>query len=333
MARMTKTLKLHVNIALQDDVDPVSRPVETASQGSFKEGMFGSAGEGNDSDSDFQFSFDYFGISQPSWGLALNLAHCSKLTSSGMDEVVQQALDWGFQSCRFFSKNKTECFVASNEEIVVVSFRGTQQLNDWLTNLNIATKSTPHGWVHRGFYFAFQDVCSSLEAELGTLNAGNKKVYLTGHSLGGALATIASMQWLGVYPIQKVLTYGQPAVGFSSLRSSIKVSYGDNFVRFVNEDDIVTRVPPGYRHAGRLIHFKEGGSITRENVAARDNEEIETMTPDEFQDFQSTLKNESGDPSFNEGLIPSVSDHALDEYLRKLSAEGTTSGFENSVFA
>lgn len=40
----------------------------------------------------------------------------------------------------------TEAFVAANDDMIVVVFRGTQEATDWVTNLNIVTRHIPEAW-------------------------------------------------------------------------------------------------------------------------------------------------------------------------------------------
>src|SRR5205823_5194218 len=109
----------------------------------------------------------------------------------------------------------------------------------------------PYGPVHRGFYYAFADVQALLERRLDDF--ADRQVLLTGHSLGGALAGIAAAEWQATRAIKGIYTFGQPAVGFDRYRAFMGEHYGDCYFRFVNEDDIVPRVPPGYMHVGHLI--------------------------------------------------------------------------------
>lgn len=78
----------------------------------------------------------------------------------------------------------------------------------------------------------------------------NKKLYVTGHSLGGAMATIcASRLSAQGMNVEGLYTYGSPRVGDGEFVANLKV----NHFRFVNNNDAVPKVPPqvfGYRHHG-----------------------------------------------------------------------------------
>ena len=155
---------------------------------------------------------------------------------------------------------------------------------------------------------------------------------ITGHSLGGATGTIAAAEWRGKYPVSGVYTFGQPAVGFTAFRSFISMRYGNSFRRFVNDDDIVPKVPPGYRHVGKLYHFDSGSGISHERLAeASLPDDTPTMTVEQFEQFRAGLQaarsgqaaaSESFDASaFQEGFFPSFADHKMDRYIEKVLAQ------------
>ena len=77
--------------------------------------------------------------------------------------------------------------------------------------------------------------------------------------------------------------------------------HADSYFRFVNDDDIVPRVPPGYDHAGNLIHFDSQGFLER---AASDAEAANVEAPplSEAEYFEQTgdfFRRRLGDHSRN----------------------------------
>ncbi len=148
--------------------------------------------------------------------------------------------------------------------MVLISFRGTVDVGNWLANLNVLSKGRPVRHVHRGFYFAFADVQGLLESRLDELRrpAGPADRAQPGRHPGRD----CRRQWQGSRSVRAVYTYGQPAAGTSGYRDFIAENYADSYFRFVNEDDIVPRVPPGYVHVGHLIHFGEGGTLLAERA-------------------------------------------------------------------
>lgn len=84
------------------------------------------------------------------------------------------------------------------ENAVVVGFRGTVDIQNWIANLDAAEVSYPDCsgcMVHQGFYNAFQSVAGYVRSDVEKLISmyGGAKIYVTGFSLGGALATVGAL--------------------------------------------------------------------------------------------------------------------------------------------
>ncbi|ADB19106.1 lipase class 3 [Pirellula staleyi DSM 6068] len=293
-------------------------------------------------------SFDLSSLSKSTftWKAALSLALASKLAYESEQSVKSTCLgsarSWGFSSCEFIDVDETQCFVALTPEIALVAFRGTESRGDWLRNINVAGRTREYGVTHRGFLGAFQAVESRLRSALSGI--AGQTLILTGHSLGGALATVMAAEWQHFMPASWGVTFGQPAVGRGSFRMFFSQNYSGKFFRFVNDDDIVPRVPPGYEHVGRLLHFDAQGRLqngqslpnTERAFAESINDEAfkpgpPMLTEAEYQGLQSRIGQEvvsvnrplteSHTMPQTEGLIPSVSDHSLDKYIAKIAAK------------
>lgn len=136
---------------------------------------------------------------------------------------------------------------------VVVAFRGTEQkISDWLTDAKAVPLEVGHTKVHTGFHEALfmkkdsegKSACDRVEEIIESSDAqidGKAlPVFYTGHSLGGALALLASRK-LAHDAHDACYTYGGPRVAnyayFEDFKSPV--------YRVVNSSDIVPRVPPG----------------------------------------------------------------------------------------
>jgi V8-like Glu-specific endopeptidase len=267
------------------------------------------------------------------WKAALCLALASSLSYSSQANVESTARNaWGLQSCRFIEKDDTQCFVASSADRVLIAFRGTESVGDWMANLNTLSTSQSYGSVHRGFHTGFSVVRPQIEQELKSFS--DRAIVLTGHSLGGALATIAAAEWRGVFPVTAIYTYGQPAVGKGRFPAFMRQHYAGKFFRIVNNDDVVPQVPPTYQHVGRLFRFDASGHVKTRTEAPDGGLELEgppMMSEAEFDRLRAQLlerraaqrsagKTESLEAPALEWLLPSVSDHSLDAYIAKIAA-------------
>ena len=81
---------------------------------------------------------------------------------------------------------------------------------DILDDLNFMTTAYRRARVHKGFLEATLDLWPAIEADLvARCTPSNLPVFVTGHSLGGAMALIAGM----TYPFERIVTFGAPRVG------------------------------------------------------------------------------------------------------------------------
>lgn len=138
-----------------------------------------------------------------SWKSALSLALASQLAYVRSDQgLVRVATEtWGFAGCIPFGSGETQGFVAWDDACVVVSYRGTESIGDWLLNVSLVPSERPYGRVHGGFSRGFETVRTRVEAALQQAGADAKHLWLTGHSLGGALATITAAEWVDQYAV------------------------------------------------------------------------------------------------------------------------------------
>ncbi|MEM8633665.1 MAG: lipase family protein [Pseudomonadota bacterium] len=153
----------------------------------------------------------------------------------------------------------TEAFICENEKMAVLSFRGSTTGIDWWTNLNFQKRKIPAGQydgkdqfvkVHKGFYKAFKQHWDSIQVEIDQviINSPRKPIFITGHSLGGALAQLATAAF-SCDQIAACYTFGSPRAGGKSLDLFVKPPH----YRVTNQSDTVPFLPAyllGYRHAG-----------------------------------------------------------------------------------
>jgi len=210
------------------------------------------------------------------------LADAAFLAYAGRAFIEQTLEDSGLKAhgfaSRFFEREGTQGYVLHDERTVIVVFRGTQIDDFWSSVLDLATDAGfilvddgAGGRVHKGFRQALDRVWDDMREHLLRLQAEGpgRSFWFAGHSLGGALATLAAGRALREtsLDVRGLYTFGSPRVGdggFHGGHAGGKLKQ-DTF-RVVNEDDIVARVPPEppCRHVG-LFKFIDGGVLHDED--------------------------------------------------------------------
>lgn len=157
----------------------------------------------------------------------------------------------GFELVNTYSRGSTQCFLAKNENIFVLAFRGTElkKIEDIDADIRVYKDSTKEGKVHAGFQEAYEEVSAEIEKTFLDNKNWVWPLYITGHSLGGALATVATqnLEHTLKSQIAACYTFGSPRVGNNQYERNIKAP----FYRIVHSTDIVTLLPNfGYRHVG-----------------------------------------------------------------------------------
>ena len=179
----------------------------------------------------------------------------------GNEETLRSFLDLaGFELIRTYNRDETQAFLAKKpgapgKAMLVLAFRGAEMNpKDIHTDAN-ALQVTLDGEekVHKGFLAAFQRIRIAIQADLKA--HPEFPVYITGHSLGGALAILAT-RLLASDSQGACYTFGGPRVGTAQVDDQIKTP----IYRVVNAADIVPRVPPTYLitilvKASNLLHL------------------------------------------------------------------------------
>jgi hypothetical protein len=165
----------------------------------------------------------------------------------------------GFSLVGIFNIQGTQAFLAHNNIYAVLAFRGTEKnWQDVQTDIRARREKTKDGKIHAGFYKAYGSVSNQLKEKLAEVE--HLPLYITGHSLGGALATIATQDLEGsgfTDQIAACYTFGSPRVGNADFDQKIK----SPFYRLINFIDIVTFVPlltMGFVHVGDLRYLDRG---------------------------------------------------------------------------
>lgn len=179
--------------------------------------------------------------------------------------------DEGFSDLIVASKNSAQGMMIEHEDYFCLVFRGTDESLDWLDNMNAIAVEQLFGEFHRGFWNSVQDIWEILFGQYQLRARGQHKpkpLFLTGHSLGGAMATIAAaiLSHRDI-PFTSCYTFGQPRAMNKVTARLFNMECKERFFRFHNNNDIVTRVPArimGYSHVGEYFYISEEKEIHQE---------------------------------------------------------------------
>lgn len=240
-------------------------------------------------------------------------------------------------------------YVVSTEDVTVIAFRGTDfpEVSDWMANLGRTPFETEHGTIHKGFYKAYE----SLQPQIMTVlkDKKPKHLWITGHSLGGALALVCAYDMIDFQgrQVDGLITFGQPMVVRRNLASHLENVLASKFAHFVNNSDVVPRVPPSYEHCGSLVWFS-GNAIKRSKskrivaygavgdapqgeISAEANEPL-PLTEAQFEELQQEAKAKQfermnevplpprnpNDPPIAMAAPPLIDDHSMTLYVQKI---------------
>ena len=217
----------------------------------------------------FAFDSDTAGFS---WTNAYGCAMAANLAYEKKAVIGQQIEgQWGRKKKEWcFIDNKTtgtQAFAMTTDEIILIAFRGTEAVKDFITDANVDLIAGPLGGeVHEGFSEALTSVWSTIKEAIGNFRGnGGKSLWFTGHSLGAGLATLAVARLLDKGdPVDGLYTFGQPRTGDKRFARNFNLEFKPEAFRFVNNNDVVTRVPPrvlGYRHIGTFRYFDADGKF------------------------------------------------------------------------
>ncbi|KAM4066472.1 lipase (class 3) domain-containing protein [Hirsutella rhossiliensis] len=150
---------------------------------------------------------------------------------------------------------------------IVLSIRGTHSIRNFITDLVFTWEDCVYSSgckVHSGFANAWSDISNAAGNAVAAASRSNPgfRIIATGHSLGGAVATIATAHLERRGFVVDCYTYGSPRVGNEQFVGFMGRQRGRHW-RVTHLDDPVPRLPPmsmGYRHVSPEYWLANGGA-------------------------------------------------------------------------
>ena len=206
---------------------------------------------------------------------ALVCARLSQAIYLPLNDFHNQLRD-EYPGCRvqIFQRDGCECacLCLPKEKKTILIFRGTEfsTSNDFLANMDVVRDQDPllgKVYVHSGFLAELKDVWKQLYTFVDThARPHYHQLFVTGHSLGGALALLCSARLSSCF-IMKVDTYsfGAPMVGGSTFLELFDHTPNWDHYRCEYNNDIVPKLKTlrvlGYDHVGTKVYFNYTGDI------------------------------------------------------------------------
>ena len=138
-------------------------------------------------------------------------------------------------------------FTARRRDDVYLILRGTMTAREWIRDfrMGLVPYLLPrYGRVHDGFMHIYSMIRPTVQETLALVDHG-KRLFIAGHSLGGALSTLA-LPDIGARMERKAIwlyTYGSPRVGDNGFAVAFNSDYRDRSFRILNTSDIVGSLP------------------------------------------------------------------------------------------
>lgn len=151
---------------------------------------------------------------------------------------------------------------------IIAAFRGTvgDDVANWLVDADFAQVTYPrcsNCAVHEGFYHSYLEISATAKAQVQLILSKyrNASIWVTGHSLGGAIATMAALDFRDTFGrLDQFYSFGEPRPGNSNFSLHVKLSL-QNYYRVIHYADIVPHYPPqgllDYYQAGIQIWYTE----------------------------------------------------------------------------
>ena len=239
---------------------------------------------------------------------------------------------------RLISVDNTQVYVAANDQSIVVAFRGSEApntldgLKDWLlTNANnylilpegqSGTEFAAAGVgarFHRGFLDALAMIWQPLlTAVEEAQKIKERPLWITGHSLGGAIALLAAWRFQRNFlTVQEIVTFGAPMIGNDAAARAFEQEFSGKIYRYVDLNDVVPHLPSVSLLANAYQHCLNEVALSAAEIAAAAGLKALGQSPQ--------INEKELDPGLADqvwGLVQSrIASHMIDNYQARVEAK------------
>jgi triacylglycerol lipase len=176
------------------------------------------------------------------------------------------------------SRYKVLGFIATRDDVAYVIFRGTESISEWVGDTRFIQVSFLKGWgkVHKGFRQIYRSCSSQILETLANIEPGINRLYVSGHSLGAAISTLACAEISESTRFNSPVhyTFASPRVGNLAFAQKFEQTITHSF-RIMNTEDLVITEPKAamvgkicqFSHVGIPFAFTHhGGSLSNNHL-------------------------------------------------------------------
>ena len=237
------------------------------------------------------------------------------------------------------SVDNTQAYVGQNDESIVIAFRGSQSptsldgVKDWLLTNARNFLVIPEGRIgtdfaaagvgarfHRGFMEALEEIWMPLYSRIDEVYAGKERpVWMTGHSLGGALALLCAWRLhQNFIPVHQVCTFGSPMIGNDAAAKAFAREFPNRIFRYVDAADLVPKLPMMSLLNNNYNHCEKEIIIGDSKIQAAANVIQSVATTAATTAASATLDSDVVDLIWGE-LRQGMPSHLMGNYLTRLT--------------
>ncbi|KKA27795.1 hypothetical protein TD95_003567 [Thielaviopsis punctulata] len=200
--------------------------------------------------------------------------NCPQVVENGA--IIYTSYTWSANSSDTATDVAMIIGIDHKRQEIVLSYRGTVDIRNWIVNLSFSQSSCEEliedCEAHQGFLWAWSETKDAVMSGIAAATAEfpSYKIIVTGHSLGGAMATLATAYLRNAFYKLDLYTYGSPRVGNLMFVQLVTNQLGSEN-RVTKLDDPVPRLPPiftGYYHTSPEYWIDEGADDSVNTTAS-----------------------------------------------------------------